>query len=418
MPQPKPSLFQHLTLPCGVILKNRIVKSAMSDSLGDGTGHPTDPQCRLYQRWAQGGLAAAIIGEVQGNPQAAEKPGNLVLNEASDGNRFRKLAQSGTTDGAQLWLQLGHAGAMSFPPTSLPLPQGPSALEIPGLSCAALAREEILALPAAFAATARLARATGFGGVQIHAAHGFLLSQFLSPLFNQRTDDYGGASIASRTKLLLEVIGAVREAVGPTFPVALKLNATDQLEGGLQPEDALLVIAAIEREKASSGSSSSIDLIDISGGTYFPGAKSSSDRGGVGGPYFVDFCRQARQVTTIPLMATGGFKTLEQAMEAVTSGAVDAVGLARALVLDPNLPNVWQQQLTSSSGPYPKLTFPRFDHPPEGGITAWYTMRLTQMGQDCEAAVEGTVPSLDSVLQAYDKRDQERAQVWIRHFVA
>jgi 2,4-dienoyl-CoA reductase-like NADH-dependent reductase (Old Yellow Enzyme family) len=281
-----------------------------------------------------------------------------------------------------------------------------------------LTREEVLALPAAFGATARLARETGCGGIQVHAAHGFLLSQFLSPLFNKRTDDYGSATIQSRTKLLLEVIRAVREAVGADFPIALKLNATDQLEGGLQPEDALLVIAAIEREKTTCGSSSSsVDLIDISGGTYFPGAKSSSDRGGVGGPYFVDFCRQARKLTTIPLMATGGFKTLEQAIEALTSGAVDVVGLARALVLDLNLPNVWQRQLTSSSEPFPQLTFPRFDHPPEGGITAWYTMRLTEMGDDCEKAVEGTVPSLEAVLHAYDERDQKRAQVWRQHFV-
>lgn len=303
-------LFEPLQLPCGVILKNRLVKSAMSDSLGDGTGHPTPAQRRLYQRWAEGGLALSIIGEAQGTAAYAEKPGNLVLNESSDLDQFKELACRGAENGAQLWLQLGHAGALAYRPTSAP--KGPSAIELPGLSCAALTLDEIRALPSEFARTARLARETGFGGVQIHAAHGFLLSQFLSPFFNRRIDDCGGA-IAGRMRLLLEVIEAVRAAVGPDFPVSVKLNSSDQLEGGVSEADALSVISALDR--------TSIDLIDISGGTYFPGARSSSDSGGKG-PYFVDFASRARDETTKPLMATGGFKTLAQAEEAVVSGAI------------------------------------------------------------------------------------------------
>lgn len=107
------NLFAPLQLPCGAVLKNRIVKSAMSDSLGDGTGHPTESQTRLYRRWADGGVAASIIGEVQGSPFFAEKPGNLVLNASADLNRFRSLATHGVVDGSHLWLQLGHAGALS-----------------------------------------------------------------------------------------------------------------------------------------------------------------------------------------------------------------------------------------------------------------------------------------------------------------
>ncbi|WP_368188346.1 hypothetical protein [Aestuariibius sp. HNIBRBA575] len=156
-----------------MVLKNRIVKSAMSDSLGDGTGHPTVSQFRLYQRWASGGVAASIIGEVQGQPGFAEKPGNLVLNAAADLDRFQTLAASGRENDAQLWLQLGHAGALSYAPTSCA--KGPSALDLPGLSCAALSTDDIAQIPAEFAQTARLAQQAGFGGVQVHAAHGFLL---------------------------------------------------------------------------------------------------------------------------------------------------------------------------------------------------------------------------------------------------
>ena len=176
-------LAQTLTLPCGATLKNRIAKSAMSDSLGDGAGNPTDDQIRLYKRWAEGGLALSIIGEVQATSHFAEKPGNLILSDQSDKDLLKRLAKAGATDDAHLWLQLGHAGAMADAPISTP--KGPSALDLPGLACGVLSLDEIHALPAEFARTASLAKELGFGGVQVHAAHGFLLSQFLSPLFNK-----------------------------------------------------------------------------------------------------------------------------------------------------------------------------------------------------------------------------------------
>lgn len=388
-------LFQPFELPCGVVLKNRIAKSAMSDSLGDGTGHPTPEQNRLYRRWAEGRLALAIIGEVQATPDYAEKPGNLVLNAQSDMDRFRTLAAHGGTDGAQLWLQLGHAGALAFGPTSRP--KGPSALNLPGLTCAELSVDEIRALPKTFGETARLAQDAGFGGVQIHAAHGFLLSQFLSPLFNKRQDAYGG-SISDRMKLLLECIEGVRLAVGPNFPIAVKLNASDQLEGGLVETDSLKVVAALE--------SSSVDLIDISGGTYFPGAKSASDRAGQG-PYFIEFAARARTVTSKPLMLTGGFKTFAQAERAVGSGAVDIVGLARAFVLEPSLAKKWMKNTSFDAD------FPNFSKTVEGGVTAWYTMRLTDIGADRET---GDNRSIDRAIKEYEARDAKRSKNWLSHF--
>lgn len=390
----RPPLFEPLELPCGVVLKNRIVKSAMSDSLGDGRGDPSDAQIRLYERWAEGGVAASIIGEVQGDPLAAEKPGNLVLGPGSDRGRLKALARRGAVNGAHLWMQLGHAGAMAHPPTSDP--KGPSALAMPGLSCAALRLDEVRALPAAFAETARRAQDLGIGGVQVHAAHGFLLSQFLSPLFNKRGDAYGG-SIANRMRLVLEVIDAVRGAVGSGFPVAIKLNATDQLEGGFDADDARAVVAALD--------GSGVDLIDISGGTYFPGAASASDGTGRG-PYFVAFAESVRALTDKPLMVTGGFKTRQQAEDARARG-VDVVGLARALVLDPALPDTWRRG--AADGP----AFPTFDAPPEGGITAWYTMRLTELGEDRETDARA---DLHATIAAYEARDRARVALWNARF--
>lgn len=270
-------------------------------------------------------------------------------------------------------------------------------MDVPGLRSVALSRDEVAALPDAFARTARLARDLGFGGVEVHAAHGFLLSQFLSPLFNRRTDDYGG-DIAGRCRLLLEVVEAVRCAVGPAFPIGVKLNATDQLEGGLTSEDALAVVAALD--------DTSIDLLDISGGTYFPGAKPASDAAG-SGPYFVAFAEHARRRTTKPIMVTGGFKTRSQAIDALASGAVDVVGLARSLVLDPLLPQRWREAAVAD------VAFPRFVDPPEGGVTAWYTMRLTELGEDREGKAETT---LADAIAAYERRDEERVVIWRRRF--
>jgi 2,4-dienoyl-CoA reductase-like NADH-dependent reductase (Old Yellow Enzyme family) len=276
-------------------------------------------------------------------------------------------------------------------------PKGPSALDLPGLTCDALSLEEIKVLPAEFARTASLAKELGFGGVEIHAAHGFLLNQFLSPLFNRREDAYGG-SLQNRMRLLLEVISAVREAVGPDFPVGIKLNATDQLEGGFAEDEALEVIAAIDQ--------TATDLIDVSGGTYFPGAKSSSDRAGTG-PYFLDFAARARSRTSIPLMVTGGFKTLAQAEGAIADGKADIVGLARALVVDPELPLHWL------SGERGGPQFPRFEAPPEGGVTAWYTMQITQHAKGAAALLPD---DLTDAIEAYEDRDRARRKIWNSRF--
>ncbi|MFT5221147.1 MAG: 2,4-dienoyl-CoA reductase-like NADH-dependent reductase (Old Yellow Enzyme family) [Planctomycetota bacterium] len=388
-------LRSSLELPCGAILKNRLAKSPMSDSLANGEGDPTEAQIRLYQRWADGGAALSVIGEVQGDPRFPEKPGNLVLSEHSNQEMLRSLSSRAIVDGAHLWPQLGHAGALAHLPISQP--KGPSALDIEGLQCAGMTIDEVQELPSMYARTALQAKTMGFSGVQIHAGHGFLLSQFLSPLFNHRTDGYGG-SIEARCRIVLEIISEVRRAVGPAFPVGIRMNSTDQLEGGLTEVDALEVVRLLDR--------SSIDLIDVSGGTYFPGARASSDGSGRGA-YFVDFARQAKGVTKIPLMVTGGFKKREQAIDAITSGAADMVGLARAMALNPELAKDWM----SEAGGDPE--FPRFDSNPPGGITAWFTLRLTALGEDQEDAFKLELPA---AIRIYEERDAQRCIKWCEKF--
>ena len=198
--------------------------------------------------------------------------------------------------------------------------------------------------------------------------------------------------------LVLEVISEVRRAVGPSFPVGIRINSTDKLEGGLTEVDTLEVVRLLDQ--------TSIDLIDVGGGTYFPGAKASSD-GSSRGPYFLDFARRAKGVTKVPLLATGGFKKREQAVDAVASGAVDMVGLARAMVLNPQLAEVW---LTEEGG-HPK--FPKFDSNPPRGITAWYTMRLTALSEDQEDAFRLDLPT---AIRIYEDRGEQRCIKWREKF--
>jgi 2,4-dienoyl-CoA reductase-like NADH-dependent reductase (Old Yellow Enzyme family) len=388
-------LGEPLELPCGVILKNRLVKAPMSDSLGNGEGGPTEALIRLYERWAEGGVALSIIGEVQGDPRFPEKPGNLVLGPNTKQQPLLQLTRRATIEGAHLWPQLGHAGALSHLPISQP--KGPSALHIGSFECAGMSIEEVKNLPNLYARTAEQAKAVGFTGLQIHAAHGFLLSQFLSPLFNHRTDEYGG-SIEARCNIVVDVINEVRRTVGPTFPIGIKINSTDKLEGGLTEDDALNLVRILDE--------TSIDLIDISGGTYFPGAKASSDGSGEG-PYFLDFSKKAKELTKIPLTVTGGFKKREQAVNAVASGAADMVGIARAMVLNPRLAESW---LAENSG---NPEFPKFNTPPPGGVTAWYTMRLTALAEDQENMFTLDLPT---ALRTYEERDAQRCIKWKKMF--
>lgn len=392
---PTSILSESIQLPNGTVLKNRLIKSAMSDSLGDGQGNPTEKQARLYERWAEGGVALSIIGEVQITSKYPEKPGNLVLGLESDVEKLRLLTQRATINGAHIWPQLGHAGALSHLPLSSP--KGPSQLNIPDLKCSGMTIIEIDELPAQYVAAALKAKSVGFTGIQIHAGHGFLLSQFLSPLFNHRDDQYGG-SIENRSRIIVEIIDKVRKAVGASFPIGIKINSSDLLQGGLSKADSLAVIQILDR--------TSIDLIEISGGTYFPNAKSSSDSA-ISGPYFTAFSARAKEITNIPIITTGGFKSYEEVLNTLSSHSADLVGLARAFVLVPDLANQWLNQNNY------KLTFPRFESPPSGAITAWYTMRINALANDSEQSFN---LDLLEALNNYEERDLSRNPLWIEKF--
>ncbi|WP_410210119.1 NADH:flavin oxidoreductase/NADH oxidase family protein [Aquirhabdus sp.] len=334
------ALTQSFTLPNGITIKNRLIKSAMSETQGTAHNRVTPALVRLYRRWAQGGIGLAITGNVMIDRKAIGEPGNVVVEDERDLKLLREWAQAGTHNNTALWMQINHPGKQA--------PRGlnretvsPSAVSFGSEFQAffatprALTTLEIQDLIQRFATTARIAKKAGFSGVQIHGAHGYLVSQFLSPLHNQRTDQWGG-SAENRRRFVLEIFKAIRVVVGPDFPISIKLNSADFQRGGFGEEESLDVIRAL--------SEVGIDLIEISGGTYeapaMAGRKSAPAKASTQAreAYFLEFAEKARTTTSVPIMVTGGFRSLGGMQAALESGAVDFVGLARSLAIEPDLP--------------------------------------------------------------------------------
>ena len=334
--------FTPLLLPNGSTLANRIAKAAMEENLANPDQTPSDQLLRLYQAWAEGGAGLLLTGNVMIDPSAMTGPGGVMLDDSQPLQRFRQWASIGRAQGAQFWMQINHPGrqmqANLGQPTVAPSAVG---LEMGGLSKLfpspqPLDEAQIGALIQRFARTAALAEASGFTGVQIHAAHGYLLSQFLSPLSNRRQDRWGG-SLENRARLLLEVVKAVRAAVSPGFCVAVKLNSADFQRGGFEPADARQVVLWLN--------DLAVDLVELSGGSYEAPAMQGDARDGrtlAREAYFLEFARDIAQVATMPLMVTGGIRRLEIAEQVLASG-VALVGMATALALQPDLPRTWRE---------------------------------------------------------------------------
>ncbi len=321
----------------GFTVKNRLLKSAMSEILASPAHAPTVAHERLYAAWARGGLGLAITGNVMVDRRALGEPANVVVEDERDLAALTRWASAAKHDGCHVWMQINHPGKQS--PTFLsPEPVAPSAVPLgAGLESAfatprALEPHEIEVLVQRFATTAAIAKKAGFDGVQIHGAHGYLVSQFLSPHHNRRDDAWGG-TLEKRARFAREILAAMRRAVGESFPIGIKLNSADFQRGGFTEDESLEVI----RMLAEGG----IDLIEISGGTYeaptMTGAEvreSTRQREA----YFLVFAERVRAAVDVPLALTGGFRTAEGMASAVRSGAVDLVGLARPLALEPDLP--------------------------------------------------------------------------------
>lgn len=370
---------QPLVLPNGTLLQNRIAKSAMSERLAGADRAPTDAHARLYRRWAAGGAGLLITGNVMVDRARLGEPGNVAVEDDRDLDALSAWAlASGGNGGTRAWVQLNHPGRQS-PRTLDPAPVAPSPVQLHGLGAFATPREladaEIVGVVERFATAAEVVARAGFGGVQIHAAHGYLASQFLSPRTNLRTDRWGGP-LDRRAAFLLEVVRAVRARVGDAVALGVKLNTADFQRGGFAADEAIEVAAMLEAE--------GIDLLELSGGTYERSVMfAESPRTASREAFFLDQAERIRARVRTPLMLTGGFRTLAAMESALGSGAVDVIGLARPLAVEPDLPGRLIRGEAEAARPVRLHTgLKRLD----GVITgSWYQVQIERMAAGLEA---------------------------------
>jgi 2,4-dienoyl-CoA reductase-like NADH-dependent reductase (Old Yellow Enzyme family) len=331
-------LSRPLTLPNGVVIRNRLVKSAMSEVLGSPANKVSKGLPALYKRWSEGEIGLSITGNVMIDHRALGEPGNVVVEDESDLEALSQWAAAGKRGGGQIWMQINHPGKQApkglnketVAPSAIPFN---AKLSFAFATPRELEEFEILEIIKRFAETSRIAKKSGFDGVQIHAAHGYLVSQFLSGHHNQRTDKWGGTP-EKRRLFLLEIVAEIRKQVGPNFPIGIKINSADFQKGGFTESESLATLIDLER--------SGIDLIEISGGNYeapvMTGTQKLKESTKQREAYFLEFAEKARKTIKTPIVLTGGFRTPEVMTAAIESGAIDFVGLARSLVIEPDLP--------------------------------------------------------------------------------
>ncbi|MEO3722938.1 NADH:flavin oxidoreductase/NADH oxidase family protein [Pseudomonas syringae] len=336
------SPFQILNLPNGQTVSNRIAKAAMEENLADRDQAPSRELFRLYQAWAEGGAGLLLTGNVMIDRRAMTGPGGVVLEDERHLERFRQWAEIARSGGAQVWVQLNHPGRQTFANMGQQaLAPSAVALEMGSFSKLfaepkPMTEDDIEEVIQRFAKSAALAEKAGFTGVQIHAAHGYLLSQFLSPLTNRRTDRWGG-SLENRARLLLSVIEAIRQAVSPQFCVAVKLNSADFQRGGFDTDDARQVIEWLNEQP--------IDLLELSGGSYEAPAMQGEARDGrtlAREAFFLEMATELASVARMPVMVTGGIRRLPVVEQVLDSGIAMA-GIATALAIEPSLVKHWRE---------------------------------------------------------------------------
>ncbi|WP_069946333.1 NADH:flavin oxidoreductase/NADH oxidase family protein [Microbulbifer aggregans] len=337
------SPFEPISLPSGQNLKNRLVKAAMEENLGTAALAPGREMLRLYRQWAEGGAGLIITGNVMVDKLAMTGPGGLALELETDLAPFRHWAAEAKRNSARVWMQISHPGRQVFKamggkalaPSAIALDLGKHSKMFPMPK--AMDEVEIRDVIQRFVHSAQQAERAGFDGVQIHAAHGYLLNQFLSPRINQRQDQWGG-SIENRARLLMEVVEGIREKVSRDFALAVKLNSADFQRGGFDEQDAAAVVQMLNE--------TGIDLIEISGGNYEAPAmqgRTTDDRTLAREAYFLEFAEALAKVSRVPLMTTGGIRGLDTAGRVLAAG-VDLVGIASALAVQPDLPKQWQRE--------------------------------------------------------------------------
>jgi 2,4-dienoyl-CoA reductase-like NADH-dependent reductase (Old Yellow Enzyme family) len=340
-------LFSPLLLRSGGALRNRIAKAAMEEGMAGSAQLPDERLISLYRRWGAGGAGLLITGNVMVHAEALTGPGGVVLDEHAPLDPFTRWADAAKSGGSAVWMQINHPGrqvqtempGVAWAPSAVALELGRHSKRFG--RPVAMSEPQIRETVERFATTAGRAERAGFDGIEVHAAHGYLLSQFLSPLVNKRSDEWGGP-LENRARLLLDVISAIRTVVSPSFTVAVKLNSADFQRGGFDAADAARVIALLEP--------AGVDIVELSGGSYESPAmagRPADDRTAAREAYFLELATEFARESPLPLMLTGGITRRETA-EQVLAGGVDVVGMGTAIAVTPDLPDRWRRGLEST----------------------------------------------------------------------
>ena len=370
-----------LTLPCGVTLENRLVKSAMTERIGNKKLEPTKGHERLYEDWADTGADLLITGNVMIDEKHLESAGNVCFNDDKMLPKLTKWAEAGKKNGNHLWVQISHSGRQTNRFTNAK-PLAPSEVQLKKIGLfgkpVAMTEEDIQHVIKGFAKAAKLTKEAGFTGLQIHAAHGYLLSQFLSSRTNLRTDQWGG-SIENRSRLLRTIIREVRKVVGPDFPISVKLNSSDFQRGGFTEEESLEVVKMLDKEK--------IDLLEISGGTYEKVVfflmnedgneiKESTKKREA---YFIDFARKVRSISKLPVLITGGFRSYEFCNEVLQNGELDLIGMGRPFITNrEDIPGFLKGEIPNLENKVLRTGIRQFEDAAEGGFYARQIIRFSK----------------------------------------
>lgn len=368
-----------LRLPCGVLLNNRLVKSAMTERISNRKLEPTKGHERMYEEWSETGAGLLITGNVMIDRIHLESAGNVCFDDDNMVPKLKRWAAAGKKYGNHIWVQISHAGRQANKFSTL-RPLAPSEVQLKKIGLfgkpRAISESDIQQVIKGFAKAAKISKSAGFTGIQIHAAHGYLISQFLSPLTNKRTDKWGG-DILNRSRLLLSVIREARKVVGPEFPISVKLNSSDFQKGGFTEEESIEVVKMLDKEK--------IDLLEISGGTYEKVAffmmnedrakKSTLEREA----YFIDFARKVRSVSKIPLLITGGFRSYAFCNEVLESGELDLIGMARPFITNNgDIQRFLKGKIPHLDNLVLRTGISQFDDAAEGGFYARLLIRMSK----------------------------------------
>jgi len=333
------ALFEQNTL-AGITLRNRFVRSATFEGMGTANGLVKPELIQKLRELAENEVGLIITGHTYFSIEGKASPWKIAVDSDDCISGLAKLAAAVHVNGGKIILQLGHAGAMAHPEHTGQEAIGPSVItDKEGKPlCREMSFEYIEKLTENIADAADRAKHAGFDGVQIHAAHGYLFSQFLSPYFNKRQDDFGGA-IETRARIIVQSLKKIKYVTGRDYPVLIKINSDDFVDGGFCPDE---MVAAAQLLEAAGA-----DAIEISGGTYFSkegydpvrkGNRAIPDHGA----YYFNAARKLKQAVKIPVILVGGIRFLDNAEQILDSESADYVAMSRPFIREPQLIKRWQ----------------------------------------------------------------------------